>query len=80
MTRVASCPPVMTEAMKKALANAAGRERGNVCPVGGVHAAAETALLAAMSRRGFIQWDGEVGWSVPRISPAGRQALEQSEQ
>ena len=70
----------LTAAMTNALWVAAQRERGTLCPVIGRHgskvnAAAEQAMLEALDRRGFIAWDGEPHYSIPRISEAGRGAL-----
>lgn len=62
---------MITPAMRRALSKAATRERGNICPVRGVHAAAEDMLIKAMERRGFITWDG----LIPRISDTARTAL-----
>jgi hypothetical protein len=62
----------ISPAQRKALMKAASRERANICPVIGVHAAAEQSLIEALDRRGFILWDGP----VPRISDAGRKAVE----
>jgi len=62
--------------MLKALRNAAARERGNICPIAGLHAAAETQLLAALDRRGLITWNG----AVPRISDAGRLTVRRYEE
>lgn len=61
-----------TPAMHRALKAAAARPRGTVCPIPGVHAAAETALLDAMLRRGLIEYDGQ----IPYISQAGYNAAE----
>lgn len=61
----------ISKAGMKALKRAAKRKRGNLCPVVGVHAAAETALLESLERRGLIYLDG----IVPRISDAGRIAV-----
>jgi hypothetical protein len=47
----------LTPAMKRALSTAAKRERGNICPIRGVWANAETKLLEAMDRRRLIAWD-----------------------
>ena len=76
-------PDCMTPAMKRALRKAISRERGNICPIPGVHANAETMLIAAMDRRGFIAWDKPDGYKVgdhtfygaPRISDQGRRAI-----
>ena len=74
--------------MMRALRKAASRERANICPIPGVHAAAETALIDALDRRGFIVWDNGVArgatehgphMSVPRISESGRAALVSSQ-
>jgi hypothetical protein len=58
--------------MLKALKAAAARPRGTVCPIPGVHAAAEKALLDAMWRRGLIEYDGP----IPYISKAGYSAAD----
>lgn len=66
----------LSEAQMKALAKAASRERGNFCPIVGVRAAAETALLTALDKRGFVQWDsGTPFHGAPRITDAGRAAV-----
>lgn len=65
---------ILTSAMFRALARAASRESGNICPTPS-HAAAQTALLNALDRRGFIVWDNPEIKSIPRISDAGRAAL-----
>lgn len=74
----------MTPAMLRALMKAASRERHNICPIRGVWANAETMLIDAMDKRGFIAWDGggkQVGdyitRGVPRISEAGLRAIGQ---
>jgi hypothetical protein len=79
----------MSPAMKRALARAANRERGNICPIRGVWANAETMLIDAMDRRGFVAWDypdkiNEHGVQLlhrgcPRISQLGRWALEENQ-
>ena len=66
---------MITKAMLKSLTAAATRNRANICPIKGVHAAAEGALIEAMDRVGFIAWDGEPYKSVPRINDHGREAL-----
>ncbi len=77
-------PHKLTPAMVKALGRAAARERGNYCPVPSVHANAETMLLNALDRRGFIVWDnpeprfGNSGSGAPRITDAGRAAIAQA--
>ena len=60
----------LSRAQIKALRKAANRVSGRLCPVVGVHAAAETALLAALLRRGLI-----VDGPAPRINEAGRAAV-----
>lgn len=65
---------VLSKAMLKALRNAASRERGNICPIAGVHANAEVMLLKAIEKRGFIEWDGDPWKSAPRVNDAGRTA------
>ncbi len=68
--------PTLSPAMVRTLATAAGRERGNFCPVPRARAAAESAILDAADRRGFVTWDNGVPHaSAPRISPAGRAAI-----
>jgi hypothetical protein len=74
----------LTKAQRKALCRAAKRERGNICPIPGVHANAETMLLDALDRRGFIAWDGPSPATphmrgAPRINDAGRAALSTAE-
>jgi hypothetical protein len=59
--------------MIRALKAAAERPRGNMCPIAGVHAAAETALLKALADRGLI--DAHEGL-IPMINRAGRNAAE----
>jgi hypothetical protein len=62
--------------MQLAINTAAHRERHTLCPVRGrngkLHAAAETALLAALERRGLIEYLGNR--AVPVLSEAGLQA------
>lgn len=71
----------LTEAQRRALSTAAKRERGNICPTRGVHAAASDQLVAALDRRGFIDWIGGGPYGgVPVISQAGRDALGGAEQ
>ena len=66
----------MTPAMRRALERAAKRERGNICPIVGCWANAETMLIKAMDRRGYIAWDGgDAICGVPRISAVGRAAI-----
>jgi hypothetical protein len=64
----------LSPAMLKALRKAASREHANICPVVGVHAAAEQALIDALDRRGMIAWDNDRKMA-PRISDAGRAAI-----
>ena len=52
----------------------AKRERGTLCPLVGVHAAAASALLGALYRRG---WAAENG-GVPIITPAGRSVVDKA--
>jgi hypothetical protein len=67
----------LSKAGRKALRAAMFRERGNICPVRGVHAAAETNLLIALDREGLIAWDGGVPFKgSPRINEVGRKAAE----
>jgi len=61
----------MTSAQRRALETAASREHKNICPVRGIHAAAETAVIKALDRQGYIEWDGH----VPRISQLGQRAI-----
>ena len=61
----------MTPAQRKALSVASRRERKNICPVIGVHAAAEQSLIDVLVRRGWAYMDGP----APRISDAGLAAL-----
>ena len=60
----------LSRAQLKALKKAASRTSGCLCPVVGVHAAAETALLAALLRRGLI-----IDGPAPRISDVGREVV-----
>lgn len=62
----------LSKAQRRALVKAMERPRKTICPIPGVHAAAEQTLLDAMDRRGLIAWDGP----VPFISEAGIAALE----
>lgn len=55
----------------KVLSLAASRERGNVCPTVGVHAAAQKAVLRALEKKGLIYVDNY----APRINEAGRAAI-----
>lgn len=59
---------LLTRPMLTALRTAAARPSGNVCPTVGLRAAAHTALLAALWRRGLIWQDG----SIIRINARGR--------
>src|SRR5258708_4399386 len=75
--------PILTPAMLRVLQVAASRERGNICPTRGVWAAAQTRLIEAMDRHGFIAWEKPEGYLIgdktfygaPRISEAGRAAV-----
>jgi len=79
----------MTPAMRRALTVASKRERGNICPIRGCWANAETKLIEALGRRGFIDWDypdkiNEHGVELlhrgaPRISQLGRWAISEEE-
>jgi hypothetical protein len=60
-----------SKAQHRALRNASERPRGNICPVFGVHAAAEDMLLQALYRRGWADPNG----CVPVITDAGRAAI-----
>jgi hypothetical protein len=62
----------LTAPMLKALCRAAKRERGNVCPIQGVHPNAEMMLLHALRKRGLIDGMNEDGMGVPYINEAGR--------
>lgn len=65
--------------MLNALKRAAGRERGNVCPVAGkCRAASEMSLLHALRRRGLIDGMDENGMGAPYINDAGRAAVAQA--
>ena len=68
--REAATRPAITSAQRRALMQAALRERGNVCPIKGCWAAAETALLDALRQKGYI--DDSI---APRITNAGRLAI-----
>lgn len=63
--------PTMTHAMKDALEAAAKRARGNICPIRGIHAAAEQSLLDALEYRSLISYLGP----VPYINDLGREAV-----
>ena len=66
----------MSPAGRRALERAAYRERGNICPVVGVHAAAETQLINALDREGYVDWDNGIPHqSAPRINATGRAML-----
>ena len=68
--------PILTKPQAKALRHAAKREGGNLCPVVGVFANAETMLLNALDRKGLIAWDGgQPHKGAPRINSAGRAAI-----
>jgi len=64
---------MLTETQRKVLQMAASRERGNVCPIVNVRifAAAETAVIRALVRKGYVDDD-----KIPIITDAGRKALE----
>ena len=63
--------PTPSRAARKALKRASERLSGCVCPIPGVHNAAETALLASMARHGWI----DQNFGVPVITDAGRAAI-----
>jgi hypothetical protein len=76
----------LSPAMQKALIRAARRERRNFCPMH-VSGAAETQLIEALDRRGFIVWDNPEAYKygpdsrvlhhgAPRISPLGFAAID----
>lgn len=66
----------LTEAQQRALMRAAKRERRNICPAF-CHAAAETNMIAALDRKGLIDWDGGVPFKgAPRINSAGFAAID----
>lgn len=58
---------IPSKAAMKALRIAAGRERRNICPTRGVHAAAQQMLLDSLIRNGWAEMDGP----SPRITDAG---------
>jgi hypothetical protein len=60
--------PTLSMPQIRALCRAHRRERGNICPIVGAHAAAETAMLTALERKGLIEYVG----LVPVITDAGR--------
>jgi hypothetical protein len=66
-----------TKAMLRALHAAAARERGTICPIRGIHAAAEQSMLKAMFDRGLIEYTDDRGPHVPLISQVGRDATGQ---
>ena len=70
----------LSPAMIKALQRAASRERRNFCPMP-IHAVAQTALLNALDRRGFIDWSNPNPApgdhkGVPRINARGFAAID----
>jgi hypothetical protein len=58
--------------MRRILRRAAGRPYGHVCPTIGIYGTAQSVLLAALDRRGFICRNRP----DPVISDAGRAAIE----
>ena len=60
----------LTKAQRRALEIAADRPRRNICPTR-ARAAASDALVAALHRRGLVEWDGP----SPRINDAGLAAI-----
>lgn len=64
-------PGPLTPAQERALQRAASRPNGCICPVvGRMGPAAETALIAALRRKGWATDD-----AAPRITDAGRAAI-----
>lgn len=63
----------MSEEMRKVLATAADRPRGNICPTGHAmpYAAAQINLISAMVRCGYADYND----GIPRITDAGRAAV-----
>jgi hypothetical protein len=62
--------------MLRAMRDALSRDRRNICPMVGTHAASEEQILQAMTKREFIVWDGGAyGEGVPRLSAAGEAAV-----
>lgn len=63
----------LTEPMRRVLRRAAGRERGNICPIvdARVFANAETMLLRGLVSRGLATNEN----GIPRITDAGRSAV-----
>lgn len=47
----------LSSAAIAALRTAANRERGNLCPIRGLRAAAEQALVDSLHRRGLVAYD-----------------------
>ena len=63
----------LSEAARKVLKRAAGRERSNICPIvdANVHAATETTLVRSLVRKGLVT----MHCGIPRINDAGRAAI-----
>lgn len=66
---------MLSETAIRAMRFAASRERGNYCPIVGIHGSAETLILRRLEREGFIAWDGKPWQSAPRVSEKARAFL-----
>ena len=60
----------LTPVQRRTLERAASRQRGNVCPMPGIHAAAQMAVIEALLRKGYITDN-----RIPFITEQGRAAL-----
>jgi hypothetical protein len=65
----------ISQAQFRVLWYANKRPRGNLCPIFGIHAAAQTSLIQSLDRKGLIEWSAEPFISIPFISDEGRAAL-----
>ncbi len=61
---------MLTITQRTVLNRAASRPSGCICPTPGLYAAAQTAVIRALERQGFITRDGR----IPVITAAGRAA------
>lgn len=74
VTKTRNLARPLTAAMARAMLAAYVRPSGNLCPIHGVRAGAERAILNGLNRRGLIaEWNGP----VPRINDAGRAVMAQ---